>query len=140
MAARPPATASWSPPRCRYWPSSPEHSATPRLRYGDRVNLLVLGGSAFAGRAVVEDALKRGWAVTTFNRGRSPAAHRDVARLVGDRLRQDDLRQLGKGTWDYVVDAWSGAPRAAAASAALLADRAGAMPLRVERVRVRPSG
>ena len=94
------------------------------MRYGDRVNLLVLGGSAFAGRAVVEDALKRGWAVTTFNRGRSPAAHRDVARLVGDRLRQDDLRQLGKGTWDYVVDTWSGAPRAAAASAALLADRA----------------
>jgi 2'-hydroxyisoflavone reductase len=93
------------------------------LRYGGGVKLLVLGGSGFVGRAVVEDGLRRGWAVTTFNRGHSPTQRRDVERLVGDRLRQDNLHQLGEGTWDYVVDTWSGAPSATAASAALLADR-----------------
>jgi 2'-hydroxyisoflavone reductase len=36
--------------------------------------LLVLGGSAFVGRAIVDDALARGWDVTTFNRGVTDAA------------------------------------------------------------------
>jgi 2'-hydroxyisoflavone reductase len=87
-------------------------------------NLLVLGGSGFVGRTVVEDALARGWAVTTFNRGRSPAAHQDVERLIGDRLRRGDLEQLRERSWNFVVDTWAGAPRAAAHSAAVLADRA----------------
>ncbi|MEU6147976.1 hypothetical protein ABZ848_47530, partial [Streptomyces sp. NPDC047081] len=34
------------------------------------MRLLVLGGTEFAGRAVVEAALGRGWDVTVFNRGR----------------------------------------------------------------------
>ena len=33
------------------------------------MRLLVLGGTSFVGRAVVEDALARGWSVTTLNRG-----------------------------------------------------------------------
>jgi 2'-hydroxyisoflavone reductase len=37
--------------------------------------LLVLGGSAFVGRAIVDDALARGWDVTTFNRGVTAAAY-----------------------------------------------------------------
>jgi 2'-hydroxyisoflavone reductase len=94
------------------------------LRYSDRVKLLVLGGSGFVGRAVVADALRRGWAVTTFNRGRSPAPHPDVERLVGDRLRPADLEQLGERDWNFVVDTWAGAPRAAGDSATVLADRA----------------
>lgn len=36
------------------------------------MRLLVLGRSSFVGRAVVEDSLRRGWAVTTFNRGQAP--------------------------------------------------------------------
>ena len=36
--------------------------------------MLVLGGSAFVGRAIVDDALARGWDVTTFNRGVTAAA------------------------------------------------------------------
>ncbi|MFD8819982.1 NAD-dependent epimerase/dehydratase family protein, partial [Streptomyces sp. NPDC059627] len=34
------------------------------------MRLLVLGGTEFVGRAVVEAALGRGWEVTVFNRGR----------------------------------------------------------------------
>jgi 2'-hydroxyisoflavone reductase len=37
--------------------------------------LLVLGGSAFVGRAIVDDALARGWDVTTFNCGVTAAAY-----------------------------------------------------------------
>jgi nucleoside-diphosphate-sugar epimerase len=35
------------------------------------VRILVLGGSWFAGRVVVEEAVRRGLNVTVFNRGRS---------------------------------------------------------------------
>ncbi|MGW2036327.1 NAD-dependent epimerase/dehydratase family protein, partial [Streptomyces sp. NPDC001811] len=34
------------------------------------MRLLVLGGTEFVGRAVVEAALRRGWEVTVFHRGR----------------------------------------------------------------------
>ncbi|MEV0305945.1 reductase, partial [Streptomyces prasinus] len=37
------------------------------------MRLLVLGGTEFAGRAVVEAALGRGWEVTVFHRGRHAA-------------------------------------------------------------------
>jgi 2'-hydroxyisoflavone reductase len=84
----------------------------------------MLGGSGFVGRAVVAEGLRRGWAVTTFNRGRSPAAHPDAERLVGERLRPGDLQQLRERRWTYVVDTWAGAPKAATDSAAVLADRA----------------
>jgi 2'-hydroxyisoflavone reductase len=88
------------------------------------MRLLVLGGSSFVGRAVVEDGLRRGWAVTTFNRGQAPWADPSVERVLGDRLRPGDLDQLRPREWDFVADTWSGAPRAARDSAAVLADRA----------------
>jgi 2'-hydroxyisoflavone reductase len=88
------------------------------------MRLLVLGGSSFVGRDVVEEGLRRGWSVTTFNRGRAAWTDARVERLVGDRLRPADLEQLGEREWDAVVDTWSGAPRAARDSAAALADRA----------------
>jgi nucleoside-diphosphate-sugar epimerase len=89
------------------------------------VKLLVLGGTHFVGRAVVEDGLARAWAVTTLNRGRSesPAG---VEALVGDRTRSDGLGALRAREWDVVVDTWSGAPRVVRDSASLLADAAGA--------------
>jgi 2'-hydroxyisoflavone reductase len=89
------------------------------------MRLLVLGGSSFVGRAVVEDGLRRGFSVTTFNRGNRPAVDVAVESLIGDRLIPGDLRVLRGREWDVVVDTWSGAPRAAAESATMLADRAG---------------
>jgi 2'-hydroxyisoflavone reductase len=91
--------------------------------------LLVLGGTAMVGRALVDDALARSWEVTIFNRGVTsqdpiPAP---VARLHGDRCDPGPaaLAPLQAGEWDIVVDTWSGAPRVARAAAQALRTRAG---------------
>ncbi|HEY6760361.1 MAG TPA: NAD-dependent epimerase/dehydratase family protein [Baekduia sp.] len=89
------------------------------------MRLLVLGGSSFVGRAVVEAGVARGWSVTTFNRGRGAWAHPDAERLVGDREDPASLAVLEAGEWDVAVDTWSGAPRAARDGAAVLRDRVG---------------
>lgn len=90
------------------------------------MRLLMLGGTDFAGRGVVEAALGRGWDVTVFHRGRhAPPA--GVRSLYGDRTAPDGLAALAQaeGEWDAVVDTWSAAPRAVQDSARLLRDRAG---------------
>jgi nucleoside-diphosphate-sugar epimerase len=74
---------------------------------------------------VVEEGLRRGWGVTTFNRGLAPSAGFPAEHLVGDRLVPADLEQLGARDWDFVVDTWAGAPAAARDSSAVLANRAG---------------
>lgn len=67
--------------------------------------LLVLGGSWFLGRAVVEDALARGWEVTTFRRGQTGQDVAGVEVVRGDRTNAADLTRLAKsGPWDAVVD------------------------------------
>ncbi|MDE3723098.1 reductase [Nocardiopsis sp. N85] len=88
------------------------------------MRLLVLGGTEFVGRAIVEDALERGWDVTVFHRG-SRTAPRGATALHGDRLTGGGLGALEKGEWDAVVDTWSAAPRVVHESARLLADRVG---------------
>jgi nucleoside-diphosphate-sugar epimerase len=87
-------------------------------------DLLVLGGTGFVGRALVEEGLSRGWSVATFNRGRNAPAEPRVRCLIGDRLRPKTLGALGERDWDVVADTWSGAPRAARESAAVLTGRA----------------
>ncbi len=91
------------------------------------MRLLVLGGSGFAGRAVVDEALARGWDVTTFNRGLRGRAVDGVESLRGDRLSPSSLSAVlgGAREWDAVVDTWSGIPRAVRDSAGLLAGRVG---------------
>ncbi|MFI8945669.1 SDR family oxidoreductase [Streptomyces sp. NPDC053750] len=88
------------------------------------MRLLVLGGTEFVGRAVVEAALGRGWEVTVFHRGRH-APPPGVRTLHGDRTAPDGLTALAEGTWDAVVDTWSAAPRAVRDTARLLRDRVG---------------
>ncbi|MFE0475711.1 SDR family oxidoreductase [Streptomyces sp. NPDC058947] len=90
------------------------------------MRLLVLGGTEFAGRAVVEAALARGWEVTVFHRGRHEAPP-GVRSLHGDRTAPGGLAALAgdAGAWDAVVDTWSAAPRAVRDAARLLRDRAG---------------
>ncbi|MEV5431068.1 NAD-dependent epimerase/dehydratase family protein [Streptomyces sp. NPDC052701] len=89
------------------------------------MRLLTLGGTEFAGRAVVEAALGRGWDVTVFHRGRHepPPGARS---LHGDRTAPDGLAALAgdPGEWDVVVDTWSAAPRAVRDAARLLRGRA----------------
>jgi len=88
------------------------------------MRLLVLGGTEFAGRAVVEAALGRGWEVTVLNRGRHEALP-GVRALRGDRTVPGGLAALAEGEWDAVVDTWSAAPRAVHDAARLLAGRVG---------------
>ena len=90
------------------------------------MKLLVLGGTHFAGRAVVEAALDAGVDVTALNRGRTQIPGRQVRTLIADRTDRDALRAaLGDQTWDAVVDTWSEAPKVVADACELLADRAG---------------
>lgn len=88
------------------------------------MRLLILGGTEFAGRAVGDEALTRGWQVTAFNRGRQEPLPGAVA-LRGDRTTADGLSALAEGEWDIVVDTWTGAPSAVRDSARLLAGRVG---------------
>lgn len=69
------------------------------------MRILLLGGTWFLGRAVAENALARGWQVTTFNRGRSAPDLPGTEPVLGDRTSADDLKRLaGHGPWDLVVD------------------------------------
>ncbi|WP_257004685.1 SDR family oxidoreductase [Streptomyces sp. Tue6028] len=86
------------------------------------MRLLMLGGTEFVGRAVVEAALARGWEVTVFHRGRHEPPP-GVRSLLGDRTAPDGLAALADGEWDVVVDTWSAAPRAVRDAALLLAGR-----------------
>lgn len=88
------------------------------------MRLLVLGGSSFVGRALVEEGVARGWSVATFNRGSRAPLHPEVESIVGDRLVPGDLRPLAARDWDLVADTWSGIPRAVRDSATALAGRA----------------
>ena len=90
------------------------------------MKVLVLGGTRFVGRAVVADALSRGWDVTALNRGVTGSLPAAVTLLQADRSRESELtRALGDGEWDLVVDTWSGAPAVAGRAAHLLQGRAG---------------
>ncbi|MFJ7334672.1 NAD-dependent epimerase/dehydratase family protein [Streptomyces sp. NPDC101110] len=90
------------------------------------MRLLMLGGTEFVGRAVVEAASGRGWEVTVFHRGRHDAPP-GVRSLRGDRTAPGGLAALADdpGEWDVVVDTWSAAPRAVRDTARLLRGRAG---------------
>lgn len=88
------------------------------------VRLLVLGGTRFVGRAVVRDALSRGGDVTAVHRGVTGALPDGVTTLLADRSSEHELMAaLGDGSWDVVVDTWSGAPAVAETSARLLSGR-----------------
>lgn len=87
------------------------------------MRVLILGGTLFLGRHLVEAALDRGDEVTLFNRGRtSPDLYPDVERLHGDR-DAGDLEALKGRDWDAVVDTSARVPRWVRDSAGLLADR-----------------
>lgn len=90
------------------------------------MNILILGGSSFLGRAYVSDALARGHRVTTFNRGVTGPDRTGVEAVHGDRTRAEDLARLVDGrSWDAVVDTSGQQPHAVAQAARLLRGRAG---------------
>jgi 2'-hydroxyisoflavone reductase len=87
------------------------------------MNLLILGGTIFLGRHLVEAALQRGHQVTIFNRGRhQPDLFPEVEKLRGDRA--GSLDALRGRQWDAVIDTSGYVPRLVRASAELLAEAA----------------
>ena len=85
------------------------------------MRLLILGGTAFVGRHLVEAARAQGHEVTLFTRGRTnPGLFPDVEHLAGDR--EIDLSPLEGRRFDAAIDTCGYLPRAVRASAGLLAD------------------
>ena len=85
------------------------------------MKLLILGGTVFLGRYLVENALARGHEVTMFNRGRHDSEiFPEVEKLHGDRRR--DLSKLTGRRWDAVIDTCGYVPSAVRASAQLLSE------------------
>ena len=85
------------------------------------MKLLVIGGTRFVGRHLVQAALARGDTVTLFNRGQSGTAPAGVEQRCGDR--RADLSALDSGHWDAVVDTCAYLPREVHAMAAKLHGR-----------------
>jgi 2'-hydroxyisoflavone reductase len=84
------------------------------------MEILILGGTVFLGRALVDAARAAGHTVTLFNRGKSnPALYADVEQIHGDRAT--DLDRLAGRTWDAVIDTSGYVPRVVRASARALA-------------------
>jgi 2'-hydroxyisoflavone reductase len=84
------------------------------------MDVLMLGGTGFLGRHLVEAALGDGHRVTLFNRGlRNPDLFPEVERIRGDR--DGGLSALQGRRWDAVIDTCGYVPRVVRASAGLLA-------------------
>ena len=74
------------------------------------MKILVLGGTAFLGRALVDAALVSGHELTLFNRGKTNAElYPDVEKLHGDRAT--DFLILKNRKWDVVIDTCGYVPR-----------------------------
>jgi 2'-hydroxyisoflavone reductase len=67
------------------------------------MRLLIMGGTLFLGRHIVEAALRRGHEVTLFNRGlQNPGLFPTVEKLTGDR--DSNLSALKGRCFDAVID------------------------------------
>ena len=74
------------------------------------MNILIIGGTKFLGRHLVDAALARGHTVTLFNRGKTnPNLFPQVETILGDR--EHDLEKLSGRAWDAVIDVAGYFPR-----------------------------
>ena len=89
------------------------------------MNILLIGGTRFVGRAIVTQALNDGHTVTLFNRGQSnpDAFQNKVTTLQGDRNTQLEL--LRSGAWDVVIDTCAYVPRQVRQATDVLRERVG---------------
>jgi 2'-hydroxyisoflavone reductase len=87
------------------------------------MRVLVLGGTGFVGRAIVERLLAGGHEPVLFNRG-TTNLFPGVEKLAGDRYA-GDFTALARGEWDAVVDVTSYLPRDVKMAVDALGDRAG---------------
>src|SRR5438105_2967236 len=85
------------------------------------MRILIIGGTVFLGRHIVEAALARGHTLTLFNRGQYNAElFPAVEKLHGNR--DGDLAVLQGRQWDGVIDTCAFKPRQVQAMAEALAE------------------
>ena len=88
------------------------------------MDILIIGGTQFLGRALVETAVENGHQLTMFNRGKTnPDAFPHIETIIGDR--DADLARLSGRTWDAVIDTCGYFPRQVRSSTQALLGRAG---------------
>jgi 2'-hydroxyisoflavone reductase len=89
------------------------------------MNILIIGGTRFLGRHLVDAAMERGHKLTLFNRGRSnPTLYPQLETIQGDR--ENDLGQLAATrSWDSVIDTCGYVPRIVRLSAQALSGAVG---------------
>lgn len=86
------------------------------------MDVLVLGGTSFVGRAIVADLLERGHNLTLFSRGVTGSdLFPQVARRTGDR-ETGDYAGLREQRWDAVIDVSGYVPRHVAQAADAIGD------------------
>jgi len=85
------------------------------------MRILIIGGTRFLGRQLVESALARGHEVTLFNRGKTnPDLFPQLETILGDREKDvQKLAQAGR-LWDTVIDVAGYLPRIVRLSAEVL--------------------
>ena len=70
---------------------------------GYHLKILVIGGTSFVGRHIVEQSLLNGHEVVLFNRGKTnPDLFPECRRIVGDR--RTNMNQAALEHWDAVID------------------------------------
>lgn len=68
--------------------------------------ILVLGGTQFVGRNLIEQLIqKNDYELTLFNRGKTNAGlFAEINHITGDRLIDEDLKNYTNQTWDIIID------------------------------------
>ncbi|MBN2550253.1 MAG: NAD-dependent epimerase/dehydratase family protein [Anaerolineales bacterium] len=88
------------------------------------MDILIIGGTVFLGRALVQAAQQAGHSLTLFNRGvSSPEAFPGIETIIGER--STDLSRLAGRRWDAVIDTCGYFPRQVRHSAQALAESVG---------------
>jgi 2'-hydroxyisoflavone reductase len=83
------------------------------------MRILIIGGTRFLGRHLVDAALARRHEVTLFNRGKSnPDLFSQLETILGDR--EKDVNRLQGRVWDAVIDVAGYLPRIVRLSAEVL--------------------
>lgn len=88
------------------------------------MNILIIGGTIFLGRHIINSALKRNHNVVLFNRGKhNPELYPELEKIRGDR--EGDLSELKGRKFDAVIDTCGYVPKVVRKSADYLRDSAG---------------
>jgi len=88
------------------------------------MRILIIGGTQFIGRHIVEALVAQGDEVTLFHRGRTnPELFDHLEHRLGDR--NSNLSALGEGRWDATIDPSAYVPDQVRTLAAALGDRGG---------------